>query len=139
MTRIETLSEPECLELVAGGEIGRIAYTGRYGPAVLPVNYRLNDGHIWFRTALHGALDEDLRTGIANADYVVAFEIDQLDARARAGWSVLIQGAAHPVSSDADRSAAERSGVVSWAGGDRELFVRITPQRVTGRRLVPGP
>lgn len=139
MTRTETLSERECLELVAGGEVGRIAFTGRYGPAVLPVNYRLNEGVIWFRTALHSALDEDLRTGIANADYVVAFEVDELDTARRAGWSVLIQGAAHPVSSDADRSAAERSGVVSWAGGDRELFVRITPQRVTGRRIAPGP
>ncbi|HLK01384.1 MAG TPA: pyridoxamine 5'-phosphate oxidase family protein [Streptosporangiaceae bacterium] len=139
MTRIETLSERECLELVAGGEVGRIAFTGRYGPAVLPVNYKLTDGLIWFRTALHGVLDEDLRTGIANADYVVAFEVDELDAARRVGWSVLIQGAAHPVSSDADRSAADRSGVVSWAGGDRELFVRITPQRVTGRRIAPEP
>ncbi|WP_431962542.1 hypothetical protein [Actinacidiphila sp. bgisy160] len=25
-----------------------------------------------------------------------------------------------------------------WAGGDRDLWIRITPQSVTGRRIVVG-
>ncbi len=50
-----------------------------------------------FRTAANSPLDEDLRTGIANADYKVAFEIDSIDLATRRGWSVLIQGPAHHV------------------------------------------
>src|SRR6185437_8129784 len=76
---IEELSEDQCLNLISGGGIGRIAYTGRFGPAVLPVNYVLQDGAVVFRTAAHGPLDEDLRTGITDADYKVAFEIDSID------------------------------------------------------------
>ncbi len=89
---MEELDEDQCLSLIAPGGIGRIAYTGRFGPAVLPVNYTLQGGAIVFRTAEHGPLDEDLRTGIANADYKVAFEIDDIDPAAGRGWSVLIQG-----------------------------------------------
>ena len=82
---IEELSENECLELIAPGGIGRIAYVSRFGPAVLPVNYALHGGAIVFRTAEHGPLDQDLRTGITGADYHVAFEIDEIDRSARGG------------------------------------------------------
>jgi nitroimidazol reductase NimA-like FMN-containing flavoprotein (pyridoxamine 5'-phosphate oxidase superfamily) len=131
---IEELSENECLELIAPGGIGRIAYVGRFGPAVLPVNYELRDGAIVFRTAEHGPLDEDLRTGIAGADYHVAFEIDEIDRGAQGGWSVLVQGPAHHVTG-AEQDEVRRAGVEPWAPGDRELFVRIVPSRVTGRRV----
>jgi nitroimidazol reductase NimA-like FMN-containing flavoprotein (pyridoxamine 5'-phosphate oxidase superfamily) len=134
---IEELDENECLELVSPGGIGRIAYVGRFGPAVLPVNYKVQDGAVVFRTAENGPLDEDLRTGIADADYKVAFEIDDIDTAARRGWSVLIQGPAHHVTG-ADEDAVRAAGVESWAPGDRELFVRIVPTRVTGRRVGPA-
>jgi nitroimidazol reductase NimA-like FMN-containing flavoprotein (pyridoxamine 5'-phosphate oxidase superfamily) len=134
---IEELNHEECLELIAPGGIGRIAYVGRFGPAVLPVNYDLRGGTIVFRTAEHGPLDEDLRTGIAGADYKVAFEIDDIDLGARQGWSVLIQGPAHHVTGD-EEEAVRRTGVESWAPGDRELFVQIVPSRITGRRVGPA-
>ena len=43
-SRIEPLDEAECLALIAPGGIGRIAYHGRFGQTVLPVNYELLDG-----------------------------------------------------------------------------------------------
>jgi nitroimidazol reductase NimA-like FMN-containing flavoprotein (pyridoxamine 5'-phosphate oxidase superfamily) len=133
---IEDLAEDESLRLIASGGIGRIAFQSRFGPVVLPVNYRLHEGAIVFRTARHSPLDEDLQTGIANAHYVVAFEIDDIDHAARTGWSVLIQGPAHRVESEAERASAVRSGVEPWPAGDRELFVQIIPSRVTGRRIL---
>ena len=135
---IEILDEDECLRLIAPGGIGRIAYDSRFGHAVLPVNYKLHNGAIVFRTALHSALDEDLQTGIAGAEYHVAFEIDELDMPGRQGWSVLIQGPAHRVESEQERASALQAGVENWAPGDRELFVRIVPSRVTGRRIRPA-
>ena len=134
---ITELGEAESLKLIARGGIGRIAYQSRFGPAVLPVNYRWNDGAVVFRTAEHSALDEDLQTEIAGGEYKVAFEIDEIDTAGRGGWSVLIQGPAHHVS-DAERAAAIQAGVESWAGGERELFVRIVPSRITGRRINPA-
>jgi nitroimidazol reductase NimA-like FMN-containing flavoprotein (pyridoxamine 5'-phosphate oxidase superfamily) len=134
---ITELDEDESRKLISGGGIGRIAYQSRYGPAVLPVNYRWYNGAVVFRTARHSTLDEDLQTGIANAEYKVAFEIDDVDIESRQGWSVLIQGSAHHVT-DAEREAAERAGVEPWPSGERELFVRIRPDRITGRRIQPS-
>ncbi|HEY0999771.1 MAG TPA: pyridoxamine 5'-phosphate oxidase family protein [Streptosporangiaceae bacterium] len=128
------LDEAASLKMVSRGGIGRIAYRSRFGPAVLPVNYKWHDGAVVFRTTRHSALDEDLQTGIANGDYLVAFEVDEIDVPGRQGWSVLIQGPAHHVS-EAERESAERAGVEPWPAGERELFMRIVPNRVTGRRI----
>src|SRR5260221_9994314 len=132
---LEELDEAECLRLIAPGGIGRIAYSGRYGPTVLPVNYKLHQGAIVFRTAQDSPTDEDLRTGIAGAEYKVAFEIDEIDPAAREGWSVLIQGPVHHVESEAERASAMEAGLEPWPGGDRELFLSIAPSRITGRRI----
>ena len=132
---IEELDEAESLRLISAGGIGRIAYMSRFGPAVLPVNYKWHDGAIVFRTTRHSALDEDLQTGITGGDYKVAFEIDEIDEPGRQGWSVLVQGPAHHIESQAERAAAERAGVQPWPAGERELFLRIVPSRVTGRRI----
>ncbi len=135
---IEELDEAESLRLITAGGIGRIAYQSRFGPAVLPVNYKWYDGAIVFRTARHSALDEDLQTGIAGGDYLVAFEIDDIDMPGQQGWSVLIQGPAHHVETEEARARARAAGVEPWAPGERELFLRIVPHRVTGRRIKPA-
>ncbi|WP_119727605.1 pyridoxamine 5'-phosphate oxidase family protein [Thermomonospora amylolytica] len=130
------LDETECLRLIAPGGIGRLAFTGRYGVTVLPVNYKLHEGTIVFRTSHHGATDEDLRTGITGAEYKVGFEIDHLDPDRREGWSVLIQGSAHHVDSAAERAAVQQAGIEPWPGGDKEAFIQIIPTRITGRRII---
>ena len=132
---LEPLDEPECLRLISAGGVGRIGYTGRFGPTVVPVNYVLYEGTILFRTGQHSPMGEDLRTGIEHAESKVAFEIDEISPATREGWSILVQGAAHPVDSEAERAAVMRSGVEAWAGGDKELFIRVIPTRITGRRI----
>jgi nitroimidazol reductase NimA-like FMN-containing flavoprotein (pyridoxamine 5'-phosphate oxidase superfamily) len=132
---LEALDEAECLRLISPGGIGRLAYMGRYGLTVLPVNYVLHDGAIVFRTAQDSPTGEDLQTGIAHAEYQVAFEIDDIHETAREGWSVLIHGPAHHMTSDAEQASVLASGVEPWPGGPREQAIRITPARITGRRL----
>ena len=133
---LERLDEAESLRLIAPGGIGRIAFIGRYGLTVLPVNYKLHDGAIVFRTAQDSPTGEDLRTGIAHAEYQVAFEIDQINPETRDGWSVLIHGPAHHMASDDERAAVAASGVAPWPRGVHEHAIRITPTSVTGRRLI---
>jgi nitroimidazol reductase NimA-like FMN-containing flavoprotein (pyridoxamine 5'-phosphate oxidase superfamily) len=131
----EVLDETECRRLISPGGIGRIAYNGRYDLTVLPVNYRVTDGAIMFRTAQDSLTGEDLRTGIVDADYKVAFEIDHFNEETREGWSVLIQGPAHHLDSDADQATARSAEVRPWASGKKDHFIRIIPARMTGRRI----
>ena len=136
---LDILDEAECVQLIAAGGIGRLVFAGRWDLTVLPVNYKLHDGDILFRTAQDSPTDEDLRTGIAHAEYRVAFEIDDFDFQAREGWSVLVQGPAHHLDTDTERSAAIAAGVEPWPGGPREHFIRIHPARITGRRIRHEP
>jgi nitroimidazol reductase NimA-like FMN-containing flavoprotein (pyridoxamine 5'-phosphate oxidase superfamily) len=132
---LETMDEAECLRLIAPGGIGRLVFSGQWDLTVLPVNYKMYNGSILFRTGQNSSAEEDLRTGIAHAEYRVAFEVDEFDAAAREGWSVLVQGPAHHLDSDDERAAALAAGVEPWPGGQREHFIEIRPARITGRRI----
>jgi nitroimidazol reductase NimA-like FMN-containing flavoprotein (pyridoxamine 5'-phosphate oxidase superfamily) len=134
---LEHLDEAECMRLIAPGGIGRLCFAGQFDLTVLPVNYTVHDGAVLFRTAPEGTTEEDLRTGIgvASAEYRVAFEVDDFDIQTHEGWSVLVQGPAHHLDSDEERAAAEAIGLQTWAGSNRDHFIRVTPARVTGRRI----
>ena len=118
----------------SGRRVGRIAYTSRFGPAVLPVNYILYEGAILFRTAEHSPLDEDLRTGITNADYKVAFEIDDIDmAPDRAG---ACSSRDRPTTSPAPNG--RRPSTRAWKPGRRETgncSSGSSRPEITGRRI----
>jgi uncharacterized protein len=128
---VETLSDAECLRLVASVPVGRIVYTRRAMPAVEPVNFALEQGHIVIRTHPGGKL----AAAIGHA--VVAFQADKLDFATHTGWSVTIVGTAQEVTDPAEIARLEDIGLTSWASGPYEPkhFVRITPGVITGRRL----
>ena len=79
---VEQLDEAACLELLSTGRIGRLIYNSRYGPVALPSEYTMHDGSIVFRTYRVTFTEEDLRTGIAQAEYQVVVEVDQVDPQA---------------------------------------------------------
>nr|WP_176573359.1 pyridoxamine 5'-phosphate oxidase family protein [Nonomuraea pusilla] len=131
---LEVLQEEECLRLISPGGVGRVAFSGSHGPTVLPVNYKVREGAIVFRTAPHGPMDEDLRTGLEGVEIKVGFEVDRIDEARHEGWSVLVQGAAHHVPPEEAGDLAE-AGISPWAGGARLLYIRILPTQITGRRI----
>ena len=57
---LELLSEAEVLELLANGGLGRLVYTSRYGPAALPVTFKIHEGSIVLGTWDPVLFDEDL-------------------------------------------------------------------------------
>jgi nitroimidazol reductase NimA-like FMN-containing flavoprotein (pyridoxamine 5'-phosphate oxidase superfamily) len=132
---VQRLDEAECMELLGNGRIGRLIYNSRYGPVALPSEYKIHEGSIIFRTYRTTFTEEDLRTGIAHADYQVAFEADQTDPDAREGWLVLVLGTAHHIDTEAERASIADVGLKSWVEGEPEHFIRVDPIRVAGQRL----
>ncbi|MFE9646246.1 pyridoxamine 5'-phosphate oxidase family protein [Streptomyces sp. NPDC006365] len=127
------LERQECLRLMATVPVGRIVYTRRALPAVLPVNFGLDgDGTVLLRTSA----TSELVRAIDGA--VVAFETDDVDADRHSGWSVVVTGTATVVTDPAEHERLARTGPDSWVPAQRELFVRIEPELVTGRELVGG-
>ena len=131
----ERLSEAECMELLAsaGVGVGRLVYNSRYGPTAAPVAYMIDGGSIVLGT-WDPIMDEDLRTGIANAEYQVAVEADQIDLEAREGWVVLARGAAHHLDTEAERAPIIDTGLEPWVEEVPAHLIRVTPTMIWGSR-----
>jgi uncharacterized protein len=127
-SEFRAISPARCRELIESQNVGRIAWQAADGPQILPVTYAWHEGTIIFRTSPYGMLSELIRPT------EVAFEIDDIDQKNHRGWSVVVQGRAQGV---AEPDQLVRmwtvSGVVPWASGVRNVFIQITPHRVTGR------
>ena len=132
---VERLDEAECMELLSTTRIGRLIYNSRYGPVALPSEYKILDGSIVFPTYRTLFTEEDLRTGIAHAEYQVAVEVDQTDPEAREGWLVLVRGTAHHLDTEAERASIASLGLKPWVEGEPEHFIRVNPTRIGGQRL----
>lgn len=127
------LERHECLRRLAKVPVGRIVHTRQALPAVLPVNFSLDhDGAVLLRTS---AASELVR---AIDGSVVAFEVDEVDAVAHSGWSVVVTGSATVVTDLAEHERLTRTGPSSWVPSPQEVFVRVEPELVTGRELVGG-
>lgn len=132
--RFRPLDDKQCRDLLAAHHVGRIAWQAADGPLVLPVTYVYRDECVVFRTSPYGVISELIRP----TD--VALQIDGLDEQHRSGWSVLVQGRAEAVAEPADLvNLWTVDGLVPWAPGVRNLFIRVRPRRVTGRVLVSRP
>jgi nitroimidazol reductase NimA-like FMN-containing flavoprotein (pyridoxamine 5'-phosphate oxidase superfamily) len=128
---LRTLSPAECFDLLEPGGIGRVGFTSADGIMMLPVNFAVTAKTIIFRTA-----PDTLLALYANAQ--VSFEVDHLDEARREGWSVLVHGHAHKVTDEREVSHLERvARLEPWAGGARDVYVRVTPKRISGRRIQP--
>ncbi|MFJ9668843.1 pyridoxamine 5'-phosphate oxidase family protein [Streptomyces sp. NPDC101219] len=127
------LGRQESLRLMAKMSVGRIVFTRRALPAVLPVNFSLDDDEA---VLLRTSATSDLVSAIDGA--VVAFETDDVDEARHSGWSVVVTGSATVVTDPAEHERLTRTGPVSWVPAPQEVFVRIEPELVTGRELIGG-
>jgi nitroimidazol reductase NimA-like FMN-containing flavoprotein (pyridoxamine 5'-phosphate oxidase superfamily) len=126
---ISKLMPNECRRLIAPGGVGRIAFGTFSGPVVVPVNFAVLADTIVFRTAEGSIID-------GHADEKVALEVDHIDEALCQGWSVLVRGQAHRVTHPAELHHLQEDVVIwPWPGGEREVYVRIIPSEITGRRI----
>ena len=125
------LDDATCQRLLAETPIGRVVFVEDGDqPMALPVNYLVVDGTVVFRTL------EGQKLSAASVGQRVAFEVDDWDPDTRSGWSVVVKGLAEEVTQWAEAERLEQEGLVPWSHGEwRTIWVRITPDAITGRRL----
>ncbi|WP_396448761.1 pyridoxamine 5'-phosphate oxidase family protein [Actinomadura sp.] len=129
---LEELDRAECMRLIAGGVVGRVAFDDGEGPTVIPVNYAVDGDSVIFRTSATGRMTRSLLTSVPGGEVRAAFQADRFDESARTGWSVLLRGGAHRLSA-AERAAVPR--VEPWPGDERGEWFRLSALEVSGRRL----
>ncbi len=133
-TEMLELARSECLQLLVSTEIGRVAISvTEWGHAVIrPVNYIFDEPSqsVLIRSALGSKLHALLRSGKAT------FEIDGTDPARRLGWSVIVLGVTEEITDAGELRRLERLGLDPWAPGDKDHWIRIRANTVTGRRIV---
>lgn len=128
---LEVLERRECLALLGTVPVGRVGITSGAIPVVLPVNFALDGDQIIIRTVRGSKHD----AAIYNT--VVAFEADSFDPIDHTGWSVVVTGTSRELDSG-ELERAQHLPLRRWANGDgeRDRFVAIACDMVTGRRVV---
>jgi len=127
---LEELDTEECIVLLKGEVVGRIAFVHEGLPVVLPVNYHLLETPtgivLTLRTRPGGPIDR--------APRAVALEIDGIDHSRQRGWSVLVRGSLRHLAAR-DNELQEHFRVVPWLPAEPDVWLVIEPVEISGRRL----
>ena len=128
------LTEEECWGLLRTHSIGRIAVMVAGRPEIFPVNYGAGNGAVVFRSSPG--------TKLANAPMTrTTFEIDGFDDHTGSGWSVMVKGTVSEITTSIDELAVtlHRIPIRPLAPGEREHWLALYADEVTGRRFTSGP
>lgn len=123
--RLAELSRADSLRLLGGAPFGRIVYTVRALPAIVPVRHLVDDGMIVVRTHVGGDC----------AGAVVAFQADDIDATAESGWSVTVTGVARRLQDQSEITRYE-SVLTPFVDMPHVEVICIYPEIVSGYELV---
>ena len=126
---LEVLSAADCRAYLGRGGVGRFLFEQDRGPVAVPVNFRMLGDDVVFRTS------PGTGQAAGTAQRQVSFEVDHLDEALGEGWSVLISGHAHTVTDPSELAQVQSLEIQPWAGGQRQVYLRIVPTLVTGRRI----
>lgn len=124
---VEVLTDGRCWEKLRSGEFGRLAVSVADRPEIFPVNYTVDAGDLLIRT------EAGTKLAALTVNPAVAFEIDGFD-RAE-GWSVVVLGRAEAEQSFDRVYADDETGLRPWVPTPKTVYVRITPDSVSGRRF----
>jgi uncharacterized protein len=127
---MERLDRNECVRLMERhpARIGRLALAGPR-PVIFPVNYAVDRGNIVLRT------DPGTKFHAAVRESYVAFEVDWVEPNWQTGWSVVVRGQARLVTNPEELRRLRRLPLMPWAEGDKEHYVSIEAELISGRRL----
>lgn len=125
------LQQAECLELLGTATVAHVAFVNHDGLQLIPLNFVVIDGHIFFRTSADSILND-----LAAGNDQVAFGVDYHAPLYREGWNVTVKGSTCRVTDPAiHHEVMSSSRLLPWAPGERDVVVRLVPRSVQGRRV----
>jgi nitroimidazol reductase NimA-like FMN-containing flavoprotein (pyridoxamine 5'-phosphate oxidase superfamily) len=129
-SKMEVLSPIGCDRHLRTEKLGRVAVVVDGHPEIFPVNYAVDErGDIFVRSDPGSKL-----SAIAKAP-TISFEIDGFDEELETGWSVVVVGQARWLAAIDQIAKVRTLPLKPWAAGEKASVIRITPTKVTGRRI----
>ena len=129
---IEELDADACWARLGSRRVGRLAVSVNNRPDIFPVNYVVDDRTVVVQTA------PGFKLAAAVLGSGVAFEVDDIEESSHSGWSVVIHGRAAEVESVEGLLDAQDLHIDPWAAGEKNHFIRIDVDEITGRRIPPA-
>ena len=126
------MDEEACWRFLAQHRLGRAGLVHMASPMVFPVNYVLDGRSVVFRTG------PGTKLALSAIGVRVAFEVDEADQAFGSGTSVVVHGTLHEITDPEDLARARALPLRAWATGERDHFIRVSAERVTGRQF-PAP
>jgi hypothetical protein len=126
---VEVLTAAECRMLLAGAAVGRIGFTTRAMPAIMPVPFAMREGEVVVPAVSGGQLASACR------DAVVAFEVDSCEVAGTTAWAVTVVGHSRVVTAADEVAALDRLGLAAWAPPVQDCYIAVQAGRVTGWRV----
>lgn len=127
---IEVLKEDEALELMGNQQLGRLVVRIKDDFDIYPLNYVVNEGKIYFRTA------EGSKLFTVSINERVLFEAD--DHTEDKAWSVIVKGSARILERTDEIQQADELPLKPWLPTLKYNYVEITPEEISGRRFQLG-
>ncbi|TYR15559.1 pyridoxamine 5'-phosphate oxidase family protein [Corynebacterium urealyticum] len=127
---IEILKEDEALELMGNQQLGRLVVRIKDDFDIYPLNYVVNEGKIYFRTA------EGSKLFTVSINERVLFEAD--DHTEDKAWSVIVKGRARILQRTDEIQQADELPLKPWLPTLKYNYVEITPEEISGRRFQLG-
>jgi nitroimidazol reductase NimA-like FMN-containing flavoprotein (pyridoxamine 5'-phosphate oxidase superfamily) len=121
------LDRDECLGLLMGCGLGRVAINVRALPAILPVHFALHRDEVVLRVGAGSTLDR------ATRDEVVAFEADGI-AEGGGYWSVTLTGVARQLANGFEPEWADALPLPCWPTSRPHHLVVVSTDHMSGRR-----
>jgi hypothetical protein len=125
---LEVLSEAEAFALLATVSVGRLVYSDRALPSLVPVTFSLDGPDIVIRT---GRRSSPATHASGN---VVAFEVDDIGA-GRSGWTVLVTGRIELVVDPFEVARLGALQLPTWAPAVSDRYLRLRPELIAGKRI----
>jgi nitroimidazol reductase NimA-like FMN-containing flavoprotein (pyridoxamine 5'-phosphate oxidase superfamily) len=129
---MHNLTVPQCFDLLAKHNLGRLAFVAKVGvmPLIIPVNYVVDEDTLVFRSDPGSKLTAAIRGA------PVAFEVDGgYDENNQTGWSVVVHGHAEEVTDPTELDRLEQLPLTPWSPGPKSHYVRVRPGQINGRRI----
>ena len=122
------LSEAEAFALLATVSIGRLVYSDRALPSLVPVSFSLDGPDIVIRT---GRRSNPATHASGN---VGAFEVDDIGT-GRSGWTVLVTGRIELVVDPFEVARLGALQLPTWAPAASDRYLRLRPALIAGTRI----
>lgn len=125
---VEELDESTCRRLLCRSPMGRVGFTDRALPRILPAYCTLHGDEVVLARR-HGATLE-IRQGA-----IVAFEVDTYDPITHEGWCVSLVGTSRVVTDKDEVAELDALDFAPWTSQEGSAYIGISMSLVHGRAL----